>query len=569
MNIDKLREEIIGELKATYTENDLNSLVDLLVKVIIFPTDKEELSGIEDRQYAALEKIFDEDSPLSEVRLCLANVFKIEPTLKKILYISNSSAYDEVQNKRLGLANVIKKLGMNPNNKKLDLDPATYMGDKDYMEHISRAYGLRNSESHLYESWNRRDIFLNLDSALITWLCAIKLNKKNIQMQLESKVVLSEYVIQEYLKTIVEEFKDRMKRFIHLRGEENLELIGGMAIEQANETDSDKGRLRKGTVDSLRRHSVPEKRMILWGEAGIGKSTTLEYLAYVDAKARIQDRESCIPILILLGLMLDANYSIKQYICDKLKVDMEECDKLFAAGKINLFLDGLNEIPSGGVVSNLKAIRMREIRQLMKSYPRSFIIITNRPQDNRDFDNIPVFNLQKLNDEEIKLFLDRNVDDTLTKKCILDTLSTDKNFRKIIRTPLILSRLIATVRYTKQVPMSEGEIIGQFLRCLFEREKNEKLDERLDIQKMTYLLRGIAFESLENKEANSGITEAEVISYCSKSMQNYRFEYDALYAINMMVQLGILEKRENVYVFSHQAYQDYYYGLEELAVLQS
>ena len=569
MNIVRLREEIIGELKTLYTEKDLDILVDLLVKVIVFPTEREELSGIEDRQYNALEKIFNEDSPLSEIRLCLANVLKIEPTLKKILSIADSDAYDEVQRERLGLANVIKKLGMNPNNKKLDADPSSFSGDGDYMEFISRAYNLRNSEAHLYEDWNRRDIFLNLDSVLITWLRSIKLNKKSVQTHLESNVVLSEYAIEDYLKTIVEEFKGRMKRFIHLRSEENLELIGGMAIEQANEKDSENGTLRKGTVDDLRKNSVPEKRMILWGEAGIGKSTTLEYLAYSDAQARLKDKNASIPILFLLGLMLDGNYSIKQYICDKLKVDMEECDKLLSSGKINLFLDGLNEIPTGGVVSNLKTIRMREIRQLMKSYPKSFIIITNRPQDSRDFDNIPVFNLQRLNNEEIELFLERNVSDAQTKKVIFDALRSDKNFRKIVRTPLILSRLVSTVQYTKKVPKSEGEIIGQFLRCLFEREKNVKLDERLDIQKITYLLRGIAFESLENKEANSGITEAEIIGYCSRSMKTYRFDYDALYAISIMVQLGILEKREHVYVFSHQAYQDYYYGLEELAVLQS
>ena len=30
-----------------------------------------------------------------------------------------------------------------------------------------------------------------------------------------------------------------------------------------------------------------------------------------------------------------------------------------------------------------------------------------------------------------------------------------------------------------------------------------------------------------------------------------------------------IEKREDLYVFSHQAYQDYYYAMEELAVIQS
>lgn len=321
------------------------------------------------------------------------------------------------------------------------------------------------------------------------------------------------------MKKVTGEFKERMKSFIHLRGEENLELIGGLAIEQANEGDNENGTLRKGTVDNLRKTSVPEHRMILWGEAGIGKSTTLEYLAYTDAQTRLKDKNANIPILFLLGIMLDGNYSIKQFICDKLKVDMQECDKLLSAGKINLFLDGLNEIPTGGIVSNLKTIRMREIRQLMISYPKTFIIITNRPQDSRDFDNIPVFNLQKLNDNEIKLFLEKNVLKNSIKQNILDALYSDKNFRKVIRTPLILSRLVATVQYTNIVPKSEGAIIGQFLKCLFEREKNEKLDERLDIQKMTYLLRVIAFESLENKDANAGMTETELISYCSKCMK--------------------------------------------------
>ena len=169
--------------------------MDYLLKVITYPTEREELSGIEERQYAALEKIFDEETPLSELRLCIGNVLKIEPTLKKILSITDSVAYDEVQNERLGLANVIKKLGMNPNNKKLDAAPENYSKDHDYMEHIARAYSLRNSEAHLFESWNRKDIFMNLDSVLITWLSAVKLNKKQIIDFLESNVTLSEIVL--------------------------------------------------------------------------------------------------------------------------------------------------------------------------------------------------------------------------------------------------------------------------------------------------------------------------------------------------------------------------------------
>ena len=37
------------------------------------------------------------------------------------------------------------------------------------------------------------------------------------------------------------------------------------------------------------------------------------------------------------------------------------------------------------------------------------------------------------------------------------------------------------------------------------------------------------------------------MKYCSKSMDIYRFQYDALYALDISLQLGILEKREDLY----------------------
>ena len=237
-------------------------------------------------------------------------------------------------------------------------------------------------------------------------------------------------------------------------------------------------------------------------------------------------------------------------------------------GKINLFLDGLNEIPAdaGG---NLKTLRMREIKQLLRDYPKTFIIITNRPQDTRDFNNVPIFNLIKLSKEEMRDFIKKNVDEEDVKELLFTSINGSERFVQIINTPLILSRLIEIVRYKKEIPHSEGEIIAEFLNCLLAREKEEKQDARLDIKRIIYLLRMIAFESLEKKEANSGMTESEVLKYCSKSMDTYRFQYDALYALDIVLQLGILEKREDLYVFSHQAYQDYYYAMEELAVIQS
>ena len=83
--------------------------------------------------------------------------------------------------------------------------------------------------------------------------------------------------------------------------------------------------------------------------------------------------------MIILGILTDPNNSIKNYISDKLGITSDMCEMLLSDGKINLFIDGLNEIPnlSGG---SLKSIRLREIQTIIDNYPKTFIIITNRPQ---------------------------------------------------------------------------------------------------------------------------------------------------------------------------------------------
>ena len=566
MDRNTIGNEIEAEINASYRYKNLRELIDILLSVIILKTGKKELVGIEERLYVSLGKIFDGETTINDIKLCLSNVIKIEPLLKKMILLIDEDEYDKIVQENLGLAHVITQLGLNPDNKKLDRKPEDYLCDGNYMEHVARSYALRNSESHTYVGWTRREIYTNLDSVLITCLRAVEINKKALISNLKKKSINNELNIENYLNEITQQLKKRMSRFIHIRGEENFSVLGSYVIEYQDDTSD--SRRRKGTVEYLRDNSIPERRMMIWGEAGMGKTTTLEYLTYMDAKKRLKDSNYNIPVLVLLGVMTKATYTIKQYICDKLDIGVDICESLLEEGKINLFLDGLNEIPAdaGG---NLKTLRMREIKQLLRDYPKTFIIITNRPQDTRDFNNVPIFNLIKLSKEEMRDFIKKNVDEEDVKELLFTSINGSERFVQIINTPLILSRLIEIVRYKKEIPHSEGEIIAEFLNCLLVREKEEKQDARLDIKRIIYLLRMIACESLEKKEANSGMTESEVLKYCSKSMDTYRFQYDALYALDIVLQLGILEKREDLYVFSHQAYQDYYYAMEELAVIQS
>ena len=420
MDRNTIGNEIEAEINASYRYKNLRELIDILLSVIILKTGKKELVGIEERLYVSLGKIFDGETTINDIKLCLSNVIKIEPLLKKMILLIDEDEYDKIVQENLGLAHVITQLGLNPDNKKLDRKPEDYLGDGNYMEHVARSYTLRNSESHTYVGWTRREIYTNLDSVLITCLRAVEINKKALLSNLKKKSINNELNIENYLNEITQQLKKRMSRFIHIRGEENFSVLGSYVIEYQDDTSD--SRRRKGTVEYLRDNSIPERRMMIWGEAGMGKTTTLEYLTYMDAKKRLKDSNYNIPVLVLLGVMTKATYTIKQYICDKLDIGVDICESLLEEGKINLFLDGLNEIPAdaGG---NLKTLRMREIKQLLRDYPKTFIIITNRPQDTRDFNNVPIFNLIKLSKEEMRDFIKKNVDEEDVKELLFTSIN--------------------------------------------------------------------------------------------------------------------------------------------------
>lgn len=552
---------IVDELDGIFNQSEANQLLEILENILSAPLPIKELAGITERFPPALNTVFDPRASLSEIINCSSNFFKVEPVLKLLLFWVDEKAYSRIYTQNLGFIAIIKELGLNPENKSLTVDSNKYKGSHGYIEQIARTYQVRNAEAHSCEAWGRKELFYNINCTITTILYAIKLHKKTLISKL-SKQRDSEIDVSAYMDELIGYFREKMNRFISLNGEENLALVDRYIVENLDENE-DK---RFGTIDELRQTKVPERKMIIWGEAGTGKSTTLEYLASKDANDWKKNNSSPIPVLIPLGLLVSSTKSIVDYMSKKLHLPIESIETLLTQGRFNLFFDGLNEIPKDGE-NALKTKRIREIASLMDSYSNNFYIISNRPNDVSDFKNTPVFNLVKLSDEQTQTFLNKNTrrKDTITK--IDAAIKSNSRLQNIVRTPLMLSRLIEIVEKTGEIPNSEGRIIGAFLQTLFDREYTEKQDRNFDKKKATYLLRSIAYNGLEESSTNSGMSEEVVISYMQKCMRSYSFSVDTFYYLDILGQLGILIKREDVYLFAHQAYQDYYHAMEEMAVL--
>lgn len=545
----------------------LNDSIELFEKVITFPLRDSELGldGLETRVPNSLHKIMVVDAGKENSMSYFPDFAKVEPFLKKILYLINPTKYNELQSRNAGLAAYITSLNLNPNNLNLSTSKIEdFLGDNSFDEHLLRVYNLRNVESHQCVEWTNKEFYENIQSILVFYIYSIHLNSSLLIPIINVEEKGPDF--NEYLNSVKEDFRSRIGRFIHIRSQEDIKITHGYVKEIIADEENEESE-RKGTVEELRKQYVPENRMFIWGDAGLGKSTTLEYLAYIDADNYLVNISNKIPVYLSLGLLTDKNISIKQIIFKKIGVDATVGEKMLMEGNINLFLDAVNEIPKDDNYQ-LKTIRLKEIKNLLNDYPDTFIIITDRPQEANTFKGIPVFHLLKMDRDQINEFLIKNTDNINVANMIFNEIKNDERLEKIIKTPLMLSRLIEIVKIEKAIPKSEGEIIDHFITCLYKREQEEKMDANFDSKKIHRLLRYLGYESLENKETNSGMTEDEVLNCFIKCKKEYGFDIDVIYVLEKSTQLGILEKRDGLYTFAHQAYQDYYHSQEEKGILE-
>ncbi|WP_339838547.1 NACHT domain-containing protein [uncultured Flavobacterium sp.] len=569
---ETIKKRIFEETKKVFNYKNDNNLIDLIqlfelcLSVKLNKTDLK-LDGIESRISNALQIILVDEVGKEKKISLFADFAKIEPFFRKVLYLVNPSKYEKYDQGTKGLSALIGALSLNPRN--IDFtsyDEQELKGNniKDY--HLLKVYNLRNIESHLCEDWTSKELYENIENLLVVYILVLERWKIELTEIINNDNLQKEQDFKPYLNSVKEDFKSRIGRFVHIKGKEDIRLSQNLVIENGINTDDNDRLERKGTVNELRRSNVPEKRMLIWGDAGMGKSTTLEYLAYYDADKKLKDSLNNTPVYISLGLLTDKSISIKTAIFTKIGVDEILGERMLVEGRINLFLDAINEIPRDDS-NQLKTIRLREIQNLIKSYEKCFIILSNRPQDDNIFKEVPVFQLQKMDIDQIENFLNKNTESKADAQVILKNIKEDVRLEKIIKVPLMLSRLIEIYKVSGEIPKSEGEIIDKFIHSLYHREIEEKKDGNFHIRTIHTLLRYLGYWSLEKKDTNSGMTENEVINYFLECKNKYGFTIDVIYVLEIVTQLGILEKRDNLYTFAHQAYQDYFHSQEEIAIV--
>lgn len=561
INWTNIKAEILAETKEilqTEPNFNVNEVLELFVKVLLYPISETDLTGVATRIPNAIQKIFLENLPRIDKNAYFPDVAKIEPYFRKILYLIDNASYQRVVNSKDGFGAIIPILGLNPNNVNFNWTSLHPNQKTHFAEHLIKAYQLRNLESHNCIDWNNAKLYDELRSVLIMYLFATHSHFRALKLAVEPNDLT------DYLQRQTQLFKIWQSHFVHIEGREEfaeVELYAKEVIEDTDEINENEDNFkdikvaREGKIDELRK-KITEKQMVILGDVGMGKSTTLQYLHFKDAQSALQNKTLPIPIYFELKNLADKD-NLLQKIIDRIGKDQDFTIEMLKKGGFSICLDGLNEIEK-----KIKVKVFTQIKNMISDYPNNFYLITSRPQGyNREFDdvrqnrNIPVFVLQKMQNHQIKEFLEKN--GKKVKDYIQIEIDANDRLRKIVQTPLMLLMLIAVVEKEGKIPSEKGKIIRAFMHSLYDREQKQIID--FDKDTFHLLLCYLGYQTRDLTGTNSGLDREEyILPILEVRKKQLGLPINLLELLRKALDLNILVNDDNQYSFTHELYQEYY-----------
>lgn len=308
------------------------------------------------------------------------------------------------------------------------------------------------------------------------------------------------------------------------------------------------------------------KKIKLIGYAGVGKTTTLEYIEYQDALNFEKNKK--IPVIISL-ITVNELVSIETLICRKLKIeeDNEAVVKyLLRKNRINLYLDGINEI------SIVEADKKREFINRLEDFINKKenkdlkVIVTDRDNDAVSvLNNRYTFLVQGMNEHDIDEFIKGNASAEKVVE-IKQAITQNDEILEAVTHPFMLKNIITIIECGKKIPENIEELADVYLDSIIVREIEEKKEEYAKYihELLKYLVKKVV--ERETDVANPPITHFELIPiFYDFADVNHIENFDADRMLDLLIKMGVLREVEfEKYTFSdEQFFQKYYNDIIE------
>ncbi len=160
------------------------------------------------------------------------------------------------------------------------------------------------------------------------------------------------------------------------------------------------------SLDDLREAVQQYRRLVVLGEPGSGKTTTLWRLAYDCAVAAQADPRAPLPLLVPLGGYAGAESALR-YAQDQFGELGPHLPAYLRSGRVILLLDALNEMPQRGYRE-----RVGRIQKLLDQFPGAPVVVTCRALDYEEKLRLEKLEIKPLDPERQRAYLQRYLGET-------------------------------------------------------------------------------------------------------------------------------------------------------------
>lgn len=307
-------------------------------------------------------------------------------------------------------------------------------------------------------------------------------------------------------------------------------------------------------------------QVCLIGEAGIGKSTFVQYLFRESIQKKFK-----IPVLIELRTLKE-NKNLEDIVYEKLSIadDLIPIDFVkdqLKKGKFIIFFDGYDEVGDDQIeyVNNL-------LNNTCKKYGKNSSVLTSRPYANAEY--LTSFTPCRLCSFEME-----DVQDFITKisknfefefiRNLREAVKSDKpeHIEEFLSNPLLLSLFIITYsQNSSEIPNQLSSFYSNVTDALFSKHdtvsKNSfhrRLKTQIDREQFKSTL--FKFSFLSTMEYSYSFNQDKLDEYFKKIKGKYNLNFDnSAFTQDMTKSLALWILDGGEYRFSHRSLQEYYFA---------
>ena len=319
-----------------------------------------------------------------------------------------------------------------------------------------------------------------------------------------------------------------------------------------------------------------EEKLIISGESGSGKTTTLRWLNDILAKSYLGGKNENVPLYIELNSYISEERFIKKpfdaYVAMKAKGKgiSEDTLKTILKGKAIILLDGFDLLSP-----TYEFHPYDKISNFITDYNNCRFVISSRPGFFKSIKSFKVSELEKLTDEKIEIFINRYVSNEELADTLKDKILSNQQLKSILSNPMMLYIAIKIATGKKDesgdlLPSNRSELYEAFISTLFshQEEKGGKSlhAERTQIENS---LTDLDFNLQCENEVSCKYSEA--LKFVKKSSEDPIFEkISPQLILEDCFKLGILNKNDNYVSYGiHQSFQEYFAALKLKELFES